>query len=129
MSQTLTFAFQLIAPVLVGLLVTRYLRDSMWRLLQDLCGTSERADFWVRVSAVLMTAAPLALVLLSNTSPLDCSTRDLDCAIDVLRRTCVFMLIGLLAAVGFVAATIRRSIPREAVVVPAARELGVEHTA
>lgn len=114
MSLTFAFVFQLLVPILVGLFVTRYLRTVLWRTLTDLCGTGERAEFWVRVSAVLMTAAPLLCVLVTSANPLACSASELVCAIGLLRRTCIFTLIGLLAAVGTVAMIVRRYIPHEA---------------
>lgn len=113
MTITLLLVFQFIGPVVVGLIVTRYLRMVTWRLLIDLCGTADRADFWVRVSAVLMIAAPFVLVLAAGGSPLKCSATDAICAASVLRTTLIAMLLGVLVTVGTVASVIGRYIPRE----------------
>ncbi|MFM0636505.1 hypothetical protein PQQ63_07355 [Paraburkholderia metrosideri] len=114
MNLAFAFSFQLLVPILVGLFVMRYLRTVLWRMLTDLCGTFERAEFWVRVSAVLMAAAPLLFVLATSANPLACSTSELVCVIGLLRRTCIYTLVGVLAAVGTVATIVRRYIPQEA---------------
>lgn len=114
MNLAFTFAFQFLVPILVGLLVACYLRTVLCRMLTDLCGTAERAEFWVRVSAVLMAAVPLLFVLATSANPLACSTGELACAIGLLRRTCIYTLIGVLAAVGTIAMIVRRYIPPEA---------------
>jgi uncharacterized membrane protein YhaH (DUF805 family) len=114
MNVAILFAFQCLVRILIGLLVNRYLRTVLCRILTDLCGTAERAEFWVRVNAVLMVTAPLLFVLASSANTLACSAGELDCAIGLLRRTCVFTLLGVLAAVGTVAMTVRRYIPQDA---------------
>jgi hypothetical protein len=114
MTFALTFAFQFITPILAGLLVSRYLHHVLRQLLIDLCGTAERAAFWVRVTAVLLVAMPLLLVMLTSGTPSACSGSEAACAIDVLRRTCVFTLVGVLSAVLAVASIARRYIPGEA---------------
>lgn len=104
-------AFQFIAPISIGILITSYLRTVMRRLLIDLCGTPERADFWVRVSAVMTTTAPLVMVLIGSASPLTCVAGDAICAVGVLRDTSVLMLFGMLVAVGGIAGVIAMQIP------------------
>ncbi|RKP46009.1 hypothetical protein [Trinickia fusca] len=113
MSIALLLAFRFASPALVGLVVTRYLREVTMRLLTDICGTTDRAEFWVRVSAVLMVIAPLALVLLAARSPLTCLANDIVCQELVLRQTLVSTLIGAIVAVGSVAGVVSRYIPRE----------------
>ena len=60
METILLLAFQLAGPVAIGLAITCYLRAVTLRLLTDVCGTRDRAEFWVRVSAVLTVCMPLA---------------------------------------------------------------------
>ncbi|NIF55093.1 hypothetical protein [Burkholderia sp. Ax-1724] len=114
MTVVLSLIFEWTVPLFAGLFVVRYLKNVLWRVLVDLCGTSERAEFWVRISAVLIAATPLLFVLATSINPVACSTGDLICSIGLLRRTCIFTLLGMLAAVGGVAVIVGRYIPREA---------------
>jgi hypothetical protein len=113
MKIALLLAFQFASPALVGLMITGYLRSVTMRLLSDICGTTDRAEFWVRVTAVLMVITPLALVLVAAQSPLRCLPNDAICLELVLRQTLVFTLIGSLVTVGAVAGVIGRYLPGE----------------
>ena|ERR1700729_4353484 len=113
MNLILLSIFQFVSPVVIGVMVMVYLRSVTQRLLVDLCGTVDRADFWVRVTSVLMATAPLALVLLGAQSPLRCTPDDTACALNVLRQTIIFSLVGILISVGIVARVVGRYVPRE----------------
>lgn len=113
MSIALLLAFQFAGPALIGLVVMRYLQEVTTRLLTDICGTTDRAEFWVRVSAVLMVVAPLALLLMAARSPLTCLANDATCQELVLRQTLVCTLIGAIVTVGSVAGVVSRYIPHE----------------
>src|SRR5476651_2475629 len=113
MNLILLSIFQFISPAAIGVMVMLYLRGVTQRLLVDLCGTVGRADFWVRVTSVLMATAPLALVLLAAQSPLRCMPGDAACALNVLRQTIIFSLVGILISVAIVARAVGRYVPRE----------------
>jgi hypothetical protein len=113
MNPILLSVFQFVSPVAIGVMVMLYLRGVTQRLLVDLCGTIDRADFWVRITSVLMATAPLALVLLAAQSPLRCMPDDATCALNVLRQTIIFSLVGILTSVAIVARAVGRYVPRE----------------
>jgi uncharacterized membrane protein YhaH (DUF805 family) len=113
MTSVLSLIFEWTVPLLAGLSAVRYLKKVLWQVLVDLCGTTERAEFWARVSAVLIAATPLLFVMTTSVNPLACLTADLTCSISLLRRTCIFTLLGVLTAVGGVAVIVGRYIPRE----------------
>jgi hypothetical protein len=122
MKTILLLVFQFAGPVSIGLTVTYYLRAATVRLLTDLCGTPDRAEFWGRISAVLMVLMPLALVLSATMSPLRCLPDDAICADLVFRQTCRFTLVGLLLSVGAVACVIAQYLPRARKYADAAEE-------
>ncbi|MBN3788433.1 hypothetical protein [Burkholderia sp. Ac-20353] len=104
--------FQFTAPIAIGFAIACYLRVVTRRLLMDLCGTADRAEFWVRVTTVLLVAGPLVLALIAARNPLDCQADDAICLEVAVRQTLVFSLLGALAAVGVVASRIARYLPR-----------------
>jgi cytochrome c biogenesis factor len=106
MLSLLILLLQVVIPLLIGLLISYYLRDVVYRLLIDLCGTEDRAEFWLRTSAVLTIGAPLMLVLLFGHSidAQSCS-KTIEC-VDVIQRTLALSLGGVLLAVGFVSRVI-----------------------
>jgi len=116
MNIALLLAFQFACPALIGLVVTRYLRVVTMRLLVDMCGTTDRAEFWVRVCSVMMVLVPLALVLMAARSPLRCLSDDVICLELVLRQTLVFTLIGALVTVGAIAGVVGRYLPHGPIV-------------
>ncbi|WP_426167740.1 hypothetical protein [Pseudoduganella sp. R-34] len=102
-------AYEIVIPLLVGLAVSRYLRDVLRRLLVDLCGTAERSEFWVRVTTVLITAFPVLLALWFGHS----DARDANLA-SVLRTTLIMTTAGIVAGVAVMAWSIAKSIPKAA---------------
>ena len=115
MTTALLVLLQVAVPLLCGLAVTAYLRGVTRRLLLDLCGTDDRAEFWVRITAVLNTAAPLALVLLFGH---DCSNAP---AGEIVRQSLSLSLIGILVGVALLARGIWRQVPRAAAAPDAGR--------
>jgi hypothetical protein len=117
---------QLAIPATLGLAAAAYLRDVTQRLLVDLCGTEERARFWVRCAVVAMLAVPLMAVLLLAGTPHECGAAGGDtaiCVTRVLRQSLAWTAGGVLAAVGVIARAVGRSIPRA---VDATRRAGDE---
>jgi hypothetical protein len=111
MNNLLLFVVQIGVPVMLGIGATIYLRGVTHNLLADICGTEERAEFWVRITTVLTTAMPLVLVLLfgyTQNNAMDFW----DTAYAILRQTLWLSLIGILAAVAALARTIWKQIPR-----------------
>lgn len=49
--------------VLACVLITRYLRLHLYRVLVDLCRTEERAKFWTAFSNILLIGLPLIIAL------------------------------------------------------------------
>lgn len=101
----LPLLFQIAIPLLFGILAASYLREVTRDLLLDLCGTAERADFWVRTTAILLAGTPLALVLVFGDygNPLP----------EVIRQAMTLSLIGTLLAVAFLARLIWKQVPGE----------------
>jgi hypothetical protein len=119
MSTVLMLVFQFASPVVLALVVMRYLRGIMLRMMTDLCGTEERAEFWVRVCAVLMVLAPLVIVLMAAQNPVRCEPDDPVCLELVLRQTIVLAMIGALATIGAFVYVVANYIPRGPTLVPA----------
>jgi predicted outer membrane lipoprotein len=102
-------AYEIVIPLLVGLAVSRYLRDVLRRLLIDLCGTAERSEFWVRVTTVLISAFPVLLALWFGHS----DARDANLA-SVLRTALIMTTAGIVAGVAVMAWSIAKSMPKAA---------------
>jgi hypothetical protein len=49
--------------VCLSLLVVKYLRTPLKKILVDLCGTSERAEFWLAFTNVSLVLVPLIVAL------------------------------------------------------------------
>lgn len=95
-------ALQLAIPLAAGLFVTLYLRTAIHRLLVDLCGTEERADFWLRAIGVLTVGTPMVLVLLFG-GGIDPQSRYAPSEFaDAIRHAMALSLGGLLLSVGLV---------------------------
>lgn len=106
---------QLAIPATAGLAAAAYLRGVTQRLLVDLCGTEERARFWVRCAVIAMLVVPLVAVLLLAGTPHECGAAGVDtamCITRVLRQALAWTAVGVLAAVGVIARAVGRSIPR-----------------
>jgi len=105
---------QLTIPIAISLAAATYLRGVTQQLLVDLCGTEDRARFWVRCSVIAMIAVPLLLVLLVADTPRKCAmTETAECAVHVLRQTFTWTAGGILIAVGVIARAVNRYIPHE----------------
>lgn len=103
------YLLELSVPTFLGLAVCAHLRGVTSRLLLEQCGTPQRADFWVRVSSVLILAAPVSLVLVfGRAAPMGLPPGD------VLRHAMALSCVGLVIAVGILARTIMKTIPQEA---------------
>lgn len=105
MTTFLPLLFQIAIPLLAGIGVAAYLRQVIRRLLVDLCGTDDRANFWVRTTGILLAGTPLALVLVFGRSGPP------DALPEVIRQTVTLSLVGILLAVAFLARLIWKQVP------------------
>ena len=99
MSPTIALLCQITIPLLAGLAVTFYLRNVTRKLLIDLCGTDDRASFWLRTTNILMLGAPLAMVLFFGDTNFGALPTDSTLFTKLLRQTVNLSLIGILLAV------------------------------
>lgn len=97
---------QISLPLLVGLAASGYLSRATRRLLLDLCGTEDRADFWVRATAILLTGTPLALVLLFGQAG-----GPVPALPEIARQALTLSLLGLLLGVAVLARLIWKRVP------------------
>lgn len=105
MTTFLPLLFQIAIPLLAGIGVAAYLRQVTRVLLVDLCGTDDRANFWVRTTGILLTGTPLALVLVFGHSG------DEIALAEIIRQAATLSLIGILLAVAFLARLIWKQVP------------------
>lgn len=105
MSSFLPLLFQIAIPFLVGITVTLYLRQVTRVLLVDLCGTDDRANFWVRTTGILLTGTPLALVLVFGHAGAGHALPE------VIHQAATLSLVGILLAVAFLARLIWKRVP------------------
>jgi hypothetical protein len=73
MNTILSFLIQMLITFLLAFWIVRYLQPSLRKILLDLCGTEERAQFWNAFSNILLLGMPLIFAL--NYRP---ETRDLE---------------------------------------------------
>ncbi len=59
----LALGAEFVITLLVGVLLIAYLRNPLYRMLLDLCGTEDRARFWLAFCAVLLVGIPSASAL------------------------------------------------------------------
>ena len=63
MNIILFFLLEVILTLSISMLVFRYLRPFLTRILVDLCGTEERAQFWTVFSNIILVGLPLLIAL------------------------------------------------------------------
>jgi hypothetical protein len=63
MNAITAFLFGAGITVSLALLVVKYLRAPLKKILVDLCGTSERAEFWLAFTNVALVLVPLTVAL------------------------------------------------------------------
>jgi len=100
-------AYEILVPLLSGLAVSLYLRHALRKLLEDVCGTAARSDFWVRVTTIQVTAFPLLLALGLGQSGKFGATPE-----EVLRSALIMTTAGIVAGVAIVGRSISKSIPK-----------------
>ena len=63
MNTILSFLIQMLLTFLLTFLIVGYLRPYLHKILVDLCGTEERAQFWTAFSNILLIGLPLIFAL------------------------------------------------------------------
>ena len=63
MNTIVFFILEVTLTLAISILVFRYLRPFLTRILIDLCGTEERAQFWTVFSNIILVGLPLLISL------------------------------------------------------------------
>jgi hypothetical protein len=100
------FFIEISIPLCIGLLLSAYLGPVTSRLLQDLCGTTERANFWVRITGVMLLALPLSAVLMFGRS----GTPSFSSA-EIARHALMLSTLGVIATLALLAKAIMKRVP------------------
>ena len=58
MNQIVLFLIQILATLTISAALAAYIRPHLRRVLLDLCGTDERAQFWTVFSNIMLVALP-----------------------------------------------------------------------
>jgi hypothetical protein len=64
MKPIFAFLFEVTATFTICALTFRYFKPYLNRVLVDLCGTEERAQFWTAFSGIILTGLPLLFSLM-----------------------------------------------------------------
>ncbi|MEN9563235.1 MAG: hypothetical protein RIR73_1479 [Chloroflexota bacterium] len=63
MNTIISFALQMILTLLIVSIIVGYLRPFLKKILVDLCGTEDRAQFWLVFSNVILIGLPGMIAL------------------------------------------------------------------
>lgn len=63
MNTIIAYSIQILVTFLIALGAVLYLSHSLRRVLVDLCGTEDRAQFWIHFSSVVLIGMPLVFGL------------------------------------------------------------------
>jgi hypothetical protein len=63
MNDIAAFALNLLLTLLITIFAIGYLAPSLFRILVDLCGTEDRARFWLTFSKMLLVGMPAVMAL------------------------------------------------------------------
>jgi hypothetical protein len=63
MNNITSFLIQMALTLLIVSMVVRYLHPYLKKILTELCGTEERAQFWAAFSNILLIGLPLTFAL------------------------------------------------------------------
>jgi hypothetical protein len=102
MNTIFSFVIEVVLTLTISLALVRYLRPFLKRILVDLCGTEDRAQFWTAFSNILLIGMPLILSLIYR--PQSANVQDL--FFDVLGRLGgnIGGLLLALVGIGFIVA-------------------------
>jgi ABC-type cobalt transport system substrate-binding protein len=63
MNTIVSFLMEAALTLVISVLIVRYLRPFLRKVLTDLCGTEDRAQFWTAFSNILLIGLPMILAL------------------------------------------------------------------
>jgi hypothetical protein len=63
MNTILSFGIQVLLTLAISVLLVSYLRPFLQKVLIDLCGTEDRAQFWTAFSSILLIGTPVLIAL------------------------------------------------------------------
>lgn len=63
MNTIFSFLMEATLTLAISVLVVRYLRPYLHKILMDLCGTEDRAQFWAAFSNILLIGLPMIMAL------------------------------------------------------------------
>jgi hypothetical protein len=63
MNTIFSFLTEAALTLIISVLIMRYLRPFLRKVLIDLCGTEDRAQFWVAFSNILLVGLPMIIAL------------------------------------------------------------------
>jgi len=63
MNNIVSYLIEVALTVLAASLIAAYLRPFLRKILVDLCGTEDRANFWMAFTNILLVGMPLILAL------------------------------------------------------------------
>ena len=63
MNTIISFLVQILLTLTLSSVIVSYIRPTLRKVLVDLCGTEERAQFWTAFSNVLLIGLPTVLAL------------------------------------------------------------------
>ena len=63
MNPVITFLLEAVLTLVASVFIVGYLRPYLHRILVDLCGTEERAQFWTAFSNILLLGLPILIAL------------------------------------------------------------------
>jgi small-conductance mechanosensitive channel len=75
MNTIVSFLIEVVITVTICISIVAYIRPFLYRTLIDLCGTEERAQFWLAFSSILLIGVPFMFSL--GFRPTGESTQDL----------------------------------------------------
>jgi hypothetical protein len=75
MNTIISFLIEIMLTLIIVVLIVGYLRPYLKKVLIDLCGTEERAQFWTAFSNVLLIGLPVIFAL--NYKPQSANSEDL----------------------------------------------------
>jgi hypothetical protein len=110
MNIVFAFLIEVSATFVLCLITFRYLRPYLHRVLVDLCGTEERAQFWTVFSGVILVGLPLLFGLMYHPEALNAE----ELFFELMRRVSG-NLIGFMVAlvgVGFIVSFFALFAPR-----------------
>lgn len=109
MTPTMLFLLGMMLTLVTAFAIVTYMRRPLHRILVELCGTQERAEFWVSFSNITLTLIPLIFAMQYTPELKAGTTVALELAAQLK-----WALVGLLAAVLILGWVISSFIKRQA---------------